>query len=185
MNQLDVRVTFVSSSKQMKKETLQTFLICCLSIFFFENSKAQSVINSASGGVEINNNSFEYSIGEMVLVSTVDAGTTLLTQGFLQPSQGMIISVDRIESNSVVFSVYPNPSSGFLQLQLKDVNDGWWTIALHDASGRLVRSSELYFTSGAAESFDISTVAAGCYFIHMYSEDRTDTPFDTIRVIKY
>ena len=178
-------MTFVSSIKQMKKETLQTFLICCLSIFLFENSEAQSVFNSASGGVEINNNSFEYSIGEMVLVSTVDAGATILTQGFLQPSEGVIIGVDRIESASVLFSVYPNPSQGFLQLQLKGVNDGWWAIALHDASGRLVSSSERYMTSGAAESFDISAAAAGCYFLRIYSKDRIETPFETIRVIKY
>jgi hypothetical protein len=178
-------ITFAVLMNVMKKETLQTFLICAIISFLSGNITAQSTLNTTSGGVEINNNSFEYSIGEMILVSTFDAGATRLTQGFLQPAEAITISVETIAESSAMFSVYPNPSQGFLQLSTQGINDGMWTIALHDASGRLIHSYQYYFTAGVAQSLDLTDAAAGCYFLKIYSKERIETPFETIRLIKY
>jgi len=67
--------------------------IHCLLLFSYfvltgKNLLAQQVpsaVNSASGSGKINNQLFDFSIGEMVLVQTFQANTILLTQGFLQP----------------------------------------------------------------------------------------------------
>lgn len=42
-------------------------------------------VNPANGSAKINNQLYDFSIGEMVLVQTFQASTVSLTQGFLQP----------------------------------------------------------------------------------------------------
>lgn len=42
-------------------------------------------VNAANGSAKINNQLYDFSIGEMVLVQTFQASTVSLTQGFLQP----------------------------------------------------------------------------------------------------
>ena len=62
--------------------------VCLLLVFFGREVKAQSlpyVLNSASGYGKINNQLYDFSIGEMALVQTFQVTNTTLTQGFLQP----------------------------------------------------------------------------------------------------
>ncbi|MGM9474938.1 gliding motility-associated C-terminal domain-containing protein [Pedobacter sp. GSP4] len=57
-------------------------------LLFSSRAKAQSLpytVNAASGSGKINNQLYDFSIGEMVLVQTFQASNTTLTQGFLQP----------------------------------------------------------------------------------------------------
>ena len=65
------------------------FLFLLLSLFFMgRNVKAQSLpytANSASGYGKINNQLFDFNVGEMVLVQTFQATNVNLSQGFLQP----------------------------------------------------------------------------------------------------
>ena len=56
--------------------------------FYGSSLKAQSlpyVSNSASGYGKINNQLYDFSIGEMAVVQTFQSANTTLTQGFLQP----------------------------------------------------------------------------------------------------
>jgi len=69
------------------KRTYCLFVFLVL-IFFGRGVKAQSlpyVLNSASGYGKINNQLYDFSIGEMALVQTFQLTNTSLTQGFLQP----------------------------------------------------------------------------------------------------
>lgn len=62
--------------------------VLLLLMFFGRKVNAQSlpyVVNSASGSGKINNQLYDFSIGEMALVQTFQVTNTTLTQGFLQP----------------------------------------------------------------------------------------------------
>lgn len=63
-------------------------LVFFLLIFFHINLKAQhlpATINTASASAKINNQSFDFSIGEMLLIQTFQSPGIILSQGFLQP----------------------------------------------------------------------------------------------------
>ena len=69
------------------KRTYCLFVFLVL-LFFGGGVKAQSlpyVLNSASGYGKINNQLYDFSIGEAVVVQTFQVTNTTLTQGFLQP----------------------------------------------------------------------------------------------------
>ncbi|WP_316805719.1 gliding motility-associated C-terminal domain-containing protein [Pedobacter agri] len=69
------------------KNTFYLLLFCCL-LFFKKDVVAQDLpftVNTAGAYGKINNQLYDFSIGEMVLVQTFQANSTTLTQGFLQP----------------------------------------------------------------------------------------------------
>jgi len=71
----------------MMKSTYCLFVFLLL-LFFDTGVKAQSLpyaFNSASGSGKINNQLYDFSVGEMTLVQTFQVSNTSLTQGFLQP----------------------------------------------------------------------------------------------------
>ena len=49
-------------------------------------SQAQEILNASGGHIIMGASHHDYSICEMVLIETYSAGSTLLTQGFLQPN---------------------------------------------------------------------------------------------------
>ncbi|RZK13573.1 MAG: gliding motility-associated C-terminal domain-containing protein, partial [Pedobacter sp.] len=62
-------------------------LFFCL-LFFRKDTQAQNLpftVNTANGYAKINNQLYDFSIGEMVLIQTFQVSNTTLTQGFLQP----------------------------------------------------------------------------------------------------
>jgi len=69
------------------KNTFYLLLFLCL-LFFERDVVAQDLpftLNTAGAYGKINNQLYDFSIGEMVLVQTFQANSTTLTQGFLQP----------------------------------------------------------------------------------------------------
>ncbi|WP_231427265.1 gliding motility-associated C-terminal domain-containing protein [Pedobacter sp. Leaf250] len=90
----------------MKKICSMLFLFCL--IVFQKNLQAQnlpSIVNSASGYGKINNQLFDFIIGEMVLVQTYQASTITLTQGFLQP---FLVSQNAVDITIVNNILTPN-----------------------------------------------------------------------------
>ncbi|WP_316850328.1 gliding motility-associated C-terminal domain-containing protein [Pedobacter agri] len=69
------------------KNTFYLLLFLCL-LFFEKDVVAQDLpftLNTAGAYGKINNQLYDFSIGEMVLVQTFQANSNTLTQGFLQP----------------------------------------------------------------------------------------------------
>lgn len=69
------------------KKKYYLFLFFCL-LFFRKDTQAQNLpftVNTANGYAKINNQLYDFSIGEMVLIQTFQVSNTTLTQGFLQP----------------------------------------------------------------------------------------------------
>ncbi|TCD10137.1 gliding motility-associated C-terminal domain-containing protein [Pedobacter frigidisoli] len=68
----------------------KTFYLFLFSLLLLYGLKVEAqilpyTVNSASGSGKINNQLYDFSIGEMVLVQTFQTNSAILTQGFLQP----------------------------------------------------------------------------------------------------
>jgi hypothetical protein len=67
-------------------------------------------------------------------------------------------------------SMYPNPSSGLVNIECTDMSLGTAYITLYDASGRQVLSQALRFANGLC-SIDINGIAAGTYTARINGEN--------------
>jgi len=118
------------------------FLLCA---FFWSNLKAQSlpyVLNSASGYGKINNQLYDFSIGEMAVVQTFQAGNSTLTQGFLQPFLIIETTADVAIVNNILTPNGDGKNDFFTIKGLEKYPANKLTI--FDRGGRLIYSTTNY-----------------------------------------
>jgi hypothetical protein len=90
----------------------------------FAQTIAPSIINASGGATIINSNTYEWSIAEMVDVSTYNTGSNFVTTGLLQPLEEKL-SVHLLPYSNTSVSIYPNPFTSIINLNIKsdDIQD--------------------------------------------------------------
>ncbi len=139
--------------------------------FFCTEVSAQSIhpsiINSNGGYTTIGGNTYEWSIGEMVLVNTASAGSIVVTQGLLQPNKPS--SGSSINESQFIFDhvqVYPNPTDRLFFLSADFKKRGVMKSSLYDMNGKIIEAKESVSNGQNFKiQFDISALAAGNYML--------------------
>ncbi|KQM72787.1 hypothetical protein ASE74_22160 [Pedobacter sp. Leaf216] len=113
---------------------------------FYSNSlKAQSlpyVLNSASGYGKINNQLYDFSIGEMAVVQTFQSNSTTLTQGFLQPFLIMQTDADVAIVNNILTPNGDGKNDFFIVKGLEKYPNN--KLSIFDRGGRLIYATTNY-----------------------------------------
>lgn len=119
-----------------------TFIIAA---FSFTTIKAQHSLNSCSQQTSLHQTQFEYTIGDMVLVSTNSTHTHVHTQGYLQPIQKKsYIKTSHSEKNESIL-VYPNPTQNNIHVRINHA--GFIRYTLSDCAGKTICTSDLNLVS--------------------------------------
>ena len=125
-----------------------------------------STINASGGSANIGGNNYEWSIGEMTMVSTFTTSTIILTQGLLQPGAG----TTGIKDNTLLsgLQVFPNPSSSVVNIQYNALSEGTLSFRLMDVTGRLLMESSMNMKQGQnTKQLDISNLAVATYMLNI------------------
>lgn len=155
----------------MQKIKLSLFLLFSSATLF-----GQSTLNATGGGGTIGANTYDYSVGEMSLVSTFSSATVIVTQGILQPQP---ISPTGIQSSAISkdqLQIYPNPGSTIVYIQTSFLTAGQITVALLDAIGRELKYYEWPLINGIEKhAIDMSHLAQGNYFLNVNFNEQQNT----------
>ena len=156
----------------MKNQLKLAAFSLCLLFGISREASAQQTINVAGNSAVIHGMTFDYSIGEMTVISTEKTGNLIVTQGLLQPqtSTGNANTTNadnqHLSSMAGLINVYPNPTSNVLYIETKDQQAGDFKYQLYDATGKLVASSKEMQKEGANKySFNLQSFASGSYFL--------------------
>ena len=115
--------------------------------------------------------------------SVAGVGTHTLTYTYVEPQTGCTdtayqsIYVDQcvgIDENieTIAVSIYPNPNKGNFILELNSKFDNSVKIKIFDPVGILVyEENEIIINGKVTRNFNFDDLAAGVYFINVYSED--------------
>lgn len=152
----------------MKKHALLIF-----TIFGALSISAQSITPEviASGGDHYvqTNAQLSFTIGEVV-IETVTATNSIITQGFHQPDGA---SNPGFESNLPAYlgvNIYPNPSADHITVELEN-NTMDLTIELFEMTGKLVASERIPAFQNKVE-IDVSAFANASYLLSIHSKDK-------------
>lgn len=139
------------------KKILLLALSGCGSICFGQ-SVTPEVISTAGTSFTDGTNSIEWTLGEPA-TSTLEPGTTIVTQGFHQPT----IIVTTVENAVLIsnVSVFPNPTYDFLNIQFNSTQKNT-IIELYSFEGKLI---EKYIVNGQSTTLNMATYSPGNYFI--------------------
>ncbi|MCK5538314.1 MAG: T9SS type A sorting domain-containing protein [Bacteroidales bacterium] len=116
-------------------------------LFFFTfvltNVQAQETISASGASVSGNSGSLSYSVGQLVY-SQIGENKGSAIQGVHQPYEISVVSgINLAEQISLSCSVYPNPTSDYLTLELKNYNDEDMHYQLLNLSGKLLETKKL------------------------------------------
>lgn len=148
-----------------------------LSVFCAQaQSVTPQVFGAAAGSTTIAGNTYQYSVGEMVLVNTETSAGVILTQGFLQPSNDAPSSIETFVNN-ININVYPNPTTDWLNISFNKSVSESIQLVLFDASGRIV-IQEQHLDSGAENKLvlNLSNLASGAYMLHVLTAENQQLP---------
>lgn len=152
-----------------KKLLLTAILLSVLSV-----AKAQSIgpstINATGNSKNIGTNTYEYSIGQMTLVSTATSSAIVVTQGVLQPKENTAgISDNQIATDQL--KVFPIPSSTVVTIQPSFSKGGKLVYQLLDASGKSIIKNTIDLMIGnESQQINIAAYASGNYLLKVAYE---------------
>lgn len=157
------------------------FLVTLVACLFFKPAISQTSMNAGSNAAQLNNQHYEYSIGEMTIVTTVKTPEITLTQGFHQPH---LIIENYTESEIVKGSpfledlkVYPNPTENILFIEFISTETSAISYQLYDAASRMIINKYDYQRKGINKfSIDLTSFAAGTYFLIIKNDVGNETP---------
>ncbi|MDQ0637552.1 gliding motility-associated-like protein [Pedobacter sp. W3I1] len=119
--------------------------VLLLLMFLGRKVNAQSlpyVVNSASGSGQINNQLYDFSIGEMTLVQTYQAGNNILTQGFLQPFLIIQTTAEVAIVNNILTPNGDGKNDFFVVKGLEKYPNN--KLSIFDRGGRLIYATQSY-----------------------------------------
>jgi len=141
-------------------------------------SSAQSLypytVNSAGNQVAINKYSIEWSVGESAAINIMDNNDRyVVTNGLLQfnvENQTAFNLVPSFLLNEI--RVHPNPVQDQLDINIIHAVKGNHQIELLDGKGNKLKEVQIRYNGmGAIESWDISGLTSGQYFLNVRQTD--------------
>ena len=149
---------------------LELILILLLfNISSFAQTKSPYVVNIAGNQVTNGNYNFEWSVGESAAITTMENTNLLITNGLLQynvENQGETNLASSFLPSDI--RVYPNPVKNILDINILHAVKGVHQIELLDEKGtKLKEKLIIYNGMGAIESWDLSTLNSGQYFLNI------------------
>lgn len=142
---------------------------------------AQTSLNAGSNHTTIGNHQYDYSIGEMTVVSTQKSSSLIVTQGYWQPNgkakAGATSNVDASDwANNI--NVYPNPTENFLNIETTANEAGSLEMRMMDATGKvMLRNKQVQVQGKNKNSLDLSSYAAGTYYLIIQSTEGKEITF--------
>ncbi|MES2138800.1 MAG: T9SS type A sorting domain-containing protein [Bacteroidota bacterium] len=128
-------------------------------------------VSSGTGG------SATYSIGQTDFI-TENSSDGIITQGVQQPYEIIVVSGIEISGINLSFSVFPNPTSDFITLSVKDLSTENMNYALYDVRGKLIKEDKL---SGSETTITLGDLSNASYLIMVIDNKKE---IKTFRIIK-
>ena len=134
------------------------------------NARGQSIkpstFNAAGGSGTIGSNKFDWSIGEMTMVSTFTGSSVIITQGLLQNNK-LGTGVPALSAGERI-QVFPNPANTLVNLQYTTAIQGALSYRLMDMTGRTIINYNAQVPQGVTlEQLNISELAAATYLLEV------------------
>ncbi len=151
----------------MKKIVLALLIISGWATSACAQSIGPSILNAAGGSAVIGSDEFEWSIGEMTMVSTLSSSSVVITQGLLQPMP-VTLGVPSVNPLAQQLKVFPNPASSIVNVEYTSQAKGSLTYRLLDVAGKTIKSKTTQVDLGSTIiGLDIADLVCAGYLLEV------------------
>ena len=153
------------------------FFFCCLPFWVFSQDFTQHIFAVQGGFDQTDNMSVSWTIGEN-FTETIYAPKQIITQGF-QQSFLKIKPVFTAQGESLNVNIFPNPTSGVLQIDTHD-EENLLQVEIFDANGKILYRHDDFRDKS---ELDFSDYASGLYLLRI--SDLSNSRFSLFNIIKH
>ena len=124
--------------------------------------QAQTSVNATGGNASGSGGSASYSVGQVVY--TTHTGTSgSVAEGVQQPYEiSVVTAIEEAKGINLSVSAYPNPTTDYLTLEVKDFELSTLYFQLYDMNGKLLQSEKI---TGNQTSIVMSNLVPATYFV--------------------
>lgn len=155
----------------------KTGLITICFLFGISFLSAQESINASGGVATGSGGSVSYSVGQLTY-NTYTGSNGTITQGVQQSFE--ISETLSVDNTAILLeaSIFPNPTTDYLNLRLKDTNVSELSFQIIDITGKLITTEKLV-TSNTIIQMDY--LPATTYFMTVFRNQKTIKTFKIIK----
>jgi len=146
----------------------QIHLSAVLLLFLFLSGlQGQESVNALGGNAWGSGGSSSYSIGQVGYATNIGTNGSIL-QGVQQPFEiSVLTGIREAIGINLSVSVYPNPTTDYLNLEIKEFDLSNVSFKLYDMSGKLLQTEKL---KGSQTSIVMSNLVTAIYFLKVFQE---------------
>jgi hypothetical protein len=161
----------------MRHKRLQLSVIFLL-VLGLTGLQAQESVNATGGNASGSGGSASYSVGQVVY--TTNTGTNgSVAQGVQQPFEISIVTgIDEAKDINLSLTVYPNPTTDYLTLEVKDFELSTLHFQLYDMQGKLLQNEKI---TGTQTSIVMSNLVPATYFVKVIQGNKEVKTFKIIK----
>lgn len=137
---------------------------------------AQETVLATGGDASGTGGTVAYSIGQVIYTTNTGA-TGTVRQGVQQPYEILTVGINETALN-ISLSIFPNPTTEYLTLQVKNYNNEKLSYQLFDIQGKLLGSKVITTSKTQINLSDLST---GTYLINVIQENIKVQAFKIIK----
>jgi hypothetical protein len=164
-------------SKKLKVKSLGVATLLAFA-FSLSTVSAQESVNATGGNASGSGGSVSYSVGQVVY--TTNTGTSgSVAQGVQQPYEiSVVTAIEEAKGINLSVSAYPNPTTDYLTLEVKDFELSNLHFQLYDMSGKLLQSEKI---TGNQTSIIMSNLVPAVYFVKVTQGNKEVKTFKIIK----
>ena len=162
------------------KMLVKTLKLCAIFLFGFSLTglKAQEAVSSSGGNATGTGGSASYTIGQVAYLSN-SSSTGKITQGVQQPYEIFLITTfEDANGISLICSVYPNPTLGFLTLKIESNLRPQFIASLYDINGKVLEKIQIL---SKETNINLSNIFPSTYFLKITQNNKEIKTFKIIK----
>jgi hypothetical protein len=140
--------------------------------------QAQESVNATGGNASGSGGSASYSIGQVVC-QTHTGTSGSVAQGVQQPYEiSVVTGLEEAKGITLTVSAYPNPTTDYLTLEVKEFELSNLNFQLYDMSGKLLQNEKI---AGNQTSIVMTNLVPATYFIKVIQRNKVVKTFKIIK----
>jgi hypothetical protein len=140
--------------------------------------QAQESVNASGGNASGSGGATSYSVGQVVY-STNTGTTGTVAQGVQQPLEiSVVTGLEEAKGINLSVKAYPNPTTDYLTLEVKDFELSTLTFQLFDVQGRLLQNEKI---TGNPTRIVMGNLLPSTYFLKITQANKE---LKTFKIIK-
>ena len=140
--------------------------------------QAQESVNATGSNASGGGGSVSYSVGQVVY--TTNTGTNgSVAQGVQQPYEiSVVTAIKEAKGINLSVSAYPNPTTDYLTLEVKEFELSNLNFQLYDMNGKLLQSEKI---TGKQTSIVMGNLVSATYFVKVIQNNKKVQSFKIIK----